>query len=428
MGRNRDAGGWRRRAGGGGRKRFAHGGGGTKLELPFKVKRELGIVSEDAVRRRDGSSDARKRRRKVDSGRSARDGDGDGGNSTRASRPTAPSSAREAALREDIAKDDALQRSLAKKLKMKSASAKFTVDDGLNELIEGLGGNDDDMDDSEPESISEEEEAFDADDRGSESESIPEEEDDESDDDDDDDDDDDTRSRRARDDPSDGPSPSPSGRPRPPIAKLEDAVVRKLRGLLNRVTESNVQQIVPDIAAVMRALHDQRRALSDFICEHLIRASADGPRASAQYAAVTSVCMLAIAATLESSEFVAKFVARIAEEMRAAESREDGRALHNLVLVFVHLFPIGAISSGLVYSFLSHLQQGFSETEVECIYTVMRYVGSSLRTANPAGMKDFVVGVHARAGEARKAFKEGITDDGGIGGGEGRAENQTEGT
>ena len=41
-------------------------------------------------------------------------------------------------MREDNEKDERLRRSLAKKLKMKSADAKFGLDDGLNDVLEGL--------------------------------------------------------------------------------------------------------------------------------------------------------------------------------------------------------------------------------------------------------------------------------------------------
>ena len=397
--------------GGRGRGRPKHQGGQRpKLSLPFKLQRELGLEPSSA----DGPSSGKQQQRARSQGRqherseSSRPsrvsttatggGGGGGGGGSRTKR-----------LMEDNEKDERLMRSLAKKLKMKSASSKFGLDDGLNDILEGLPETSaiaasPSSSLSSPSSSSRST-SFGDEDEGGEtiSSSSP--------------------SRSDDDEPATAPREAPAGRYVPPGLQkkpsVDDAIARKVRGLLNRITETSVQSIVVEIGGIVQTYQIQKKVIQDLICNELIRAAVEGPRASAHFAAVTSICAFGLALELDSSETIAKFCALLAQKIDRALREKEGPktdaaagatgspALHNLVLILVHLPGIGALSYATVFSFLFQLKDSFTVADVECIYTVLRYVGCGLRTSDPARMKDFVIAVHEKAGQMRKAGPEG---------------------
>lgn len=89
-------------------------------------------------------------------------------------------------------------------------------------------------------------------------------------------------------------------------------------------------------------------------------------------------------------------------------------ALHNLVLLLCHLYACGVIRSEVVYSFLGVVRNRLSEPDVDMIVSVLGHVGLQLRGENPAQMKEFVLGVHARAAELGQ---KGASGGGRVGGG-----------
>lgn len=367
-----------------GRGRGGHGGHKRKLALPFKLQRELGLSAEEERREPSGPKQRRK-------GGSASTKDGATARDERQKR-----------FREDNEKDERLRRSLAKKLKMKNADAKFGLDDGLNDILEGLpttSGRQDSYSSAE-----ESETASYSSATSSSSSDSPSSGQDES--------DEESSSSGTLEDGGEaagpGASPAPVGRYVPPGLRaktglLDNNIARKVRGLLNRITESSVQGIACEIGAIVQNYQVQKKVIQDLICGELVRAAVEGPRASAQFAAVTASCAFGLAAQLGSSELIAKFAAVLAQKLEAALAEGEGRALHNLVLTLVHLANIRAISYSTVFSFLFHLKNSFSAPHVECIYTILRYVGAALRSSDPGTMKDFVISVHEKAGSVRSS-------------------------
>jgi hypothetical protein len=53
----------------------------------------------------------------------------------------------------------------------------------------------------------------------------------------------------------------------------------------------------------------------------------------------------------------------------------------------------------VIYSLLDQLKESFSEGDVALLVTMLNAVGLALRSEDAAGMKDFVVAVHARAAQ-----------------------------
>ncbi|PSC75596.1 nucleolar MIF4G domain-containing 1 [Micractinium conductrix] len=184
-------------------------------------------------------------------------------------------------------------------------------------------------------------------------------------------------------------------------------VERRVRGLLNRLAEANIQSIVSDLAELYQ--QEGRRLVSDTVCEELVAAAAEGPRASDRFAAVTAGAVAGLAGSVHAAEIVANFLDRLAGRLDAAAASGDSLCCHNLSMVAAHLYTTGALKPDLVYSLLDSWRQRFTETDVSMIVTLLHACGLQLRAADPIMMKEFVVATHARAAEAGAAGGSGLT-------------------
>ncbi|KAL4421444.1 hypothetical protein ABPG75_010735 [Micractinium tetrahymenae] len=175
-------------------------------------------------------------------------------------------------------------------------------------------------------------------------------------------------------------------------------VERRVRGLLNRLAEANIQGIVSDLAALYQA--EGRRLVSDAVCAELIAAAAEGPRASDRFAAVTAAAVAGLAGSVRAAEVLANFLSRLGARLEAAAGGGDTLCCHNLAMVAAHLYLAGALRPDLVFSMLGSWRERFTETDVGMIVELLHACGLQLRAADPVAMREFVVAVHARAGEA----------------------------
>lgn len=162
-------------------------------------------------------------------------------------------------------------------------------------------------------------------------------------------------------------------------------VQKKVRGLLNRLAEANIQGIVTELATIHKEVG--RRQLSDAVCSELVSATAEGPRASDRFAAVASACIAGLAGTIHSSEIIANFLARVSDALERGYSTKDSLTNHNLAMVLAHLYIAGAVKHDLLFSLLEYWKDRFEEGDVAAIATLLRAAGLKLRAADPEQMK-----------------------------------------
>ena len=166
----------------------------------------------------------------------------------------------------------------------------------------------------------------------------------------------------------------------------------------------------------------------------MLAATAEGPRATERFAAVAAASMAGLAAICKSQEILANFLSRVAirletaaadadasdgdgnnkkkkkkngtiriieEDTKPSSSSEDGDSLtrHNLVMVISHLFLIKALDSDIIFSLLNHWRKRFNDSDLTMMSTLLHGCGLALRSADPVGMKEFVISIHSRAAE-----------------------------
>uniref|UniRef100_I1PSF2 MI domain-containing protein n=1 Tax=Oryza glaberrima TaxID=4538 RepID=I1PSF2_ORYGL len=172
---------------------------------------------------------------------------------------------------------------------------------------------------------------------------------------------------------------------------------RRVRGvtlnsfwLLNRLSESNVESITQEIAALFSSV--PRSTGCQVIGDEVLASCSRGPRGNEQYAAVFA-SFVAGMASLVGIDFSAKILASLAKSFEDEYSKEDGLSLRNLTLLLCYLCIFDVISSDLVYDLLSVLSKRLTELDVSTILTILQCCGMKLRGDDPGAMKDFVLSI-----------------------------------
>ena len=186
---------------------------------------------------------------------------------------------------------------------------------------------------------------------------------------------------------------------------------RIIRGLLNRLGEANVANIVAEISAVAR--EHPRKTVGDCVSEELVRkALAEGPKASESYCAAIA-CLVAGCSGEIGPEFAARFAANVCEQFeRERLNDESSRPAPNLALCLAKLYNIGLFPSSVVYGVLDF--PGKDALGNGCWFDA--YYFESLRretTRRRPGMKSYIV---ALSEPSMLKIKNGAAE-GGSGGG-----------
>ncbi|OIW01925.1 hypothetical protein TanjilG_15250 [Lupinus angustifolius] len=173
---------------------------------------------------------------------------------------------------------------------------------------------------------------------------------------------------------------------------------RRVRGLLNRLSESNVESITGELSLIFQSV--VRSVASQIISEEILASCAGGPRGNEQYAAVFAAFVAGMACTV-GVDFSAKFMVSFAKCFEDEYDKEDSLSLRNLTLLFSYLCIFGVCSSDLIFDFLIMLSKGLTEVDVSVILTVLQCCGMTIRADDPTSMKNFIVSVQNKANELK---------------------------
>ncbi|KAK7274104.1 hypothetical protein RIF29_15178 [Crotalaria pallida] len=173
---------------------------------------------------------------------------------------------------------------------------------------------------------------------------------------------------------------------------------RRVRGLLNRLSESNVESITGELSSIFQSV--ARSVASQIISEEILASCAGGPRGNEQYAAVFAAFVAGMACLI-GVDFSAKFMASFAKCFEDEYHKEDNLSLRNLTLLFSYLCIFGVCSSDLIYDFLLMLSKSLTEIDVSIILAVLQCCGMKIRADDPASLKNFILSVQNKAKELK---------------------------
>ncbi|GAB2235432.1 hypothetical protein Droror1_Dr00025857 [Drosera rotundifolia] len=173
---------------------------------------------------------------------------------------------------------------------------------------------------------------------------------------------------------------------------------RRIRGHLNRLSESNVESITGEVFTIFQSV--SRSTASQIISEEVLASCSVGPRGNEQYAAVFAAFVAGMAC-MAGMDFGAKLLASLAKCFEVDYSKEDNLSLRNLTLLLSYLCLFGVCSSDLIYDFLNKLSERLTEIDVSTILAVLQSCGMKIRGDDPAAMKSFIVSVQSKVNQLK---------------------------
>eukprot|EP00898_Chlorokybus_atmophyticus_P001124 jgi/Chlat1/2011/Chrsp158S02301 len=171
---------------------------------------------------------------------------------------------------------------------------------------------------------------------------------------------------------------------------------RRVRGLLNRLTEANIESIMKESVSLYMTMTRHNVTLA--VTSEIISTCASGNRGNDQHAATFAAFMGAVSA-VSGSDVGAQFAAALAVRLEEAVADDDSLASRNLAIAAAHLYVFGVLEAVAIFSLLQMLCQRFTEQDVSTIVVLLQSCGMQLRAEDPAAMKEFIVAVHARAAD-----------------------------
>ncbi|KAI8916868.1 hypothetical protein BC831DRAFT_150045 [Entophlyctis helioformis] len=286
-------------------------------------------------------------------------------------------------------------------------------DEDMNDMdMGGLDDSDNGIQDSEDEDM------LDMDDDDEEDEDDEDEEEDEEDEDDEDDVEDEDDGKQAK-----PAAPAPvSGKYVPPhLRKLAETkseqymrLKRQLQGLLNRLSDANLESIVIGIESALgsNSRHDVTEIITDIIISYI------GENANMLESFIaTYASMVAALHNTIGLDFGAHFVQKLMEQFEASrnqfldaaetadqEARKNeletvNKRCSNFATMLAMLYNFQVVSCVLIYDVVRLAMASLNELDVEVLLRILRFSGHQLRSDDPASLKDIVLLVKEATGK-----------------------------
>ncbi|MCL4125053.1 UNVERIFIED_CONTAM: hypothetical protein GTU68_015473, partial [Idotea baltica] len=184
------------------------------------------------------------------------------------------------------------------------------------------------------------------------------------------------------------------------------ALQRRLKGLLNRLAESNIAGIVSQIEAFYKtnSRNDMDESITKLLFEMLVTPILTPERLCQEYALLIAVLTANVGPEVGAhilTEFVLKWVEELESFQPATSNKEiESKELDNKLMFVCHLYNFKVIDATLVYDLLHKiLERDLGAKEVELILLVLRSVGFTLRKDDPLRLKRFITEIQAKSSD-----------------------------
>jgi nucleolar MIF4G domain-containing protein 1 len=191
-------------------------------------------------------------------------------------------------------------------------------------------------------------------------------------------------------------------------------VYRQTRGIINRLTESNLNTTLIEIEKLYR--DNPRHHISSSLVD-LVMAQVADPVVLPDTFLVLNAGFLASLHKMVGSDFSARFlqqfVTRFQEEhVKASHPRSVGgppfKETSNLITLLCEMYIFQVISSNLIFDYVRLLLADLSELNAELLLRIVRMAGPMLRKDDPLSLKDIVGLIRpaiARVGESNLSVR-----------------------
>ncbi|RWS25029.1 nucleolar MIF4G domain-containing protein 1-like protein [Leptotrombidium deliense] len=184
-----------------------------------------------------------------------------------------------------------------------------------------------------------------------------------------------------------------------PEKELDEQVVRRVRGLLNRITAQNINYVSGQIEDIFKtnSLYEVCQSVVKCITGLIVKEVCVSPQKL-----ISEVSMLIAVLHNNVGEEVGghvlhSLVKTLDDELTSSANQLESKTLDNIIALICNIYACNVINSALVFDILNKLCDLFNEKCIELIILILRFVGFVLRKDNPLLMKEFILKIREKA-------------------------------
>ncbi|KAJ3209991.1 suppressor of glycerol defect [Dinochytrium kinnereticum] len=170
---------------------------------------------------------------------------------------------------------------------------------------------------------------------------------------------------------------------------------RQLQGLLNRLTDSNMESIIGGIEEAYR--DNPRHDVTEIVTTSILSFISDHANLLDSFV-MTYAAFISLLFTTIGVDFAAHVIQTAVERYEKAigqkhteeDAPEQSKKATNLASLVAHLYLFHIVSARLVFDIIKDCVSRASELDVEVILKVLRISGYQIRTDDPTALKDIV--------------------------------------
>lgn len=181
---------------------------------------------------------------------------------------------------------------------------------------------------------------------------------------------------------------------------------RQLKGLLNRLAESNMHNIATQIENLY--MNNSRNDMNNTIT-YLILDSIITPVLVPERLLLEHILLITILHANVGTEVGAHFLQTIIKRFQdifQAKYPVENKMLDNIVGIIAQLYNYKVFHSQLMHEVISKLSERFTETDIECILLVLKSVGFTLRKDDPIALKNLIINLQKQSTNASTEMRE----------------------
>ncbi len=179
-------------------------------------------------------------------------------------------------------------------------------------------------------------------------------------------------------------------------------VKRQLKGLFNRLAETNLPNIVSSIEKLYlsNSRHNMQQAINALVIESLAGQILSPERLIMEHCVLIAALHANVGAEV-GAQFLELVIRKFDSSYQSSDVQTTSeKELDNLILIIAHLYNFGLVAASLVKDILHMLAERFGEKDIELILIILRTVGFALRKDDPASLKQIIVTLQTKAGQA----------------------------
>ena len=180
---------------------------------------------------------------------------------------------------------------------------------------------------------------------------------------------------------------------------------RRLQGLLNRFSESNLLSIVREVETFYQ--NHARQHVSEALIDILLALLADQTLLSETFI-ILHAAFIAALYKVFGNEFGAQIVRRVDEIFSAHHEVQKSSITHNkvttnLISLIANLYVFQVISSRLMFDYVRVCLSEISENNTELLLRIVRIAGPQLRQDDPSALKGIVSELESKLAQEDKS-------------------------